>query len=447
MIQDQQTREAFLAHRLNRTELVRVAEAGDQAREVFQGLLDPAVDVRDPVDEARFGSALQALGLDREFAALDPDKVWTPYERALYRRLSAPSFDPPEEPAAEAVAPGTGSAEFARTVTRKFDDWDRNHDTRLEVAEIDRAMEAGGASAEESAALVVLRSYHQGLGSCQPHDGEGVTLADMGIFADEGFAGAPQPTARLGADFQRLSGQAAALGEPPPLSGEDKDPLATRQNGPGSCVLLSTAAGLSKPEVDRLFDARPAGEIAVRFADGQEETVFELTPAERLFHATGTSGQRWPGLLEVAMGQRLARQERSSGSAREAVDGVPPEEAILALTGREARRESLDELSLNATRALVADLCSQPGPRICGTRPNPILKDGGFDVESLHNGIQNSHCYTLLGYDSASDTVELRNPWHKNPWLMAEDPHQTGVFRMPLAQFYSSFRWVAAPRP
>lgn len=448
MIQDlpKQVREAFLAHRLNRAELVQVAEAGERAEEVFQALLDPSVDVRLPVDEARFASALGAFGLDAEFAALDPAKAWSPYERALYRRLSAPAFDPAEEPAREAVAPGPGSASFAETARARFDDWDRDHDTHLEPAELDRAMESGGTTPAESAALVLLRSYPEALGSCAPDDGLGITLADLGNFAREGFPGAPDFTRKIGADFERLAAEAAALREAPPLQDEDMDPLAMRQNRAGSCVLLSTAGGLGEAEVERLFEARSPGEVTVRFQDGEEEIVYELTPAERLYHATGTTGQRWPGLLEVAIGQRLARKLRSADSARQAADGVPPEEAILALTGRPARKDSLDELSLEQTRALLADLCSRPGPRICGSRPLPLLKGEQFDVETLHNGIQNSHAYTVLGYDEATDTVRLRNPWNKNPWLLSGAAPEAGVFEMPLAQFYASFRWVAAPQ-
>lgn len=453
MIPRQQIREAFLAHRLNQAELVRVVGSGDQAEKALQDLLDPATDLRDPVDPPRLSEALEALGLDQEFAGLDPAKVWTPYERALFRRLSNPDFDPSELPAIRGQgsgeeAPGPLTADFVRTVDGRFDQWDRNQDTRLEVAEVDRAMEATDSTPAESAALVLLRSNPEALGSCQPHDGPGVTRADLGLLARQGFAGAPEATLSLGAEFRQLEAEAEALSPAAPLQAEDLDPLATRQNRLGSCVLLSTAAGLAPEQLEDLFETGPAGAIRVNFRDGEDETVFELTPAERLFHARGASGERWPGLLEVAMGQRLARQQRSSGSVRQAADGVPPQEAILALTGRETRMESLDELSLLATRDLVAELCSQPGPRICGTRPRPLLKEErAFDVETLHNGLQNSHCYTLLDYDPQSDTVGLRNPWGSGPWLMAAESAESGLFRMPLAQFYAGFRWVAAPQP
>lgn len=452
MIPNQQIREAFLAHRLNQAELVRVVGSGDRADQVFQDLLDPATDLRDPIDAPRLAEALEELGLDQEFAGLDPAKVWTPYERALFRRMSSPGFDPTEVPAignqgSGEEAPGPARADFVRTVDGRFDQWDRNQDTRLEVAEIDRAMEATDSTPAESAALVLLRSNPEALGSCQPHDGPGITRADLGLFSRQGFAGAPEATRSLEAEFRRLEPEAEALGPAAPLESEDMDPLATRQNRLGSCVLLSTAAGLAPDQIEGLFQTGPAGEIRVNFRDGEDETVFELTPAERLFHARGTSGERWPGLLEVAMGQRLARKQRSAGSVRQAADGVPPQEAILALTGREARLESLDDLNLLATRDLVAEMCSQPGPRICGTRPRPLLKEErAFDVETLHNGLQNSHCYTLLDYDPQSDTVGLRNPWGSGPWLMAAESGESGLFRMPLPQFYASFRWVAAPQ-
>jgi hypothetical protein len=43
-----------------------------------------------------------------------------------------------------------------------------------------------------------------------------------------------------------------------------------------------------------------------------------------------------------------------------------------------------------------------------------------------------SHCYTLLSYDDAAQTVTLRNPWGAHP-----DPD--GVFTLPLPVFLAGF--------
>ncbi len=45
-----------------------------------------------------------------------------------------------------------------------------------------------------------------------------------------------------------------------------------------------------------------------------------------------------------------------------------------------------------------------------------------------------SHCYTVLNYDSAAQTVTLRNPWGAKP-----DPD--GVFTIPLATFLDAFEF------
>lgn len=428
-------REAFLSHRLNRAELVRAAESP----EALEALLDPATDLREPVSADRVDRVLADLGLDREFRELDPDAVWSPYQRALYRRLSVPENDPAERPAPP--PPGRPDA-FVDAAMGVFEQWDRNHDTRLDTAEIDRMMEDPDLTPAQAAAAVVLRSYTEALGSANPHDGSGVTKQDLKLFVDGAVPGLDGVVAE---EFRALHAQAAALEPAAPLAEESRDPFELRQNRLGACVMLSTAAGMSESELADLVTPAPDGGAVVHFRDGEEELVYELTTAERLFHATGEAGARWPGLLEVAMGQRLARKNRGGDSARSAADGIPPEEAIQALTGRTAARLSLDEISLNETRRRLAEICSRPGPRICGSRPNPILKGHQYDVEALHNGIQNSHAYTLLGYDEATDTVRLRNPWHRGPWIMASDPGETGVFEMPAAQFYSSFRWIVSP--
>lgn len=52
----------------------------------------------------------------------------------------------------------------------------------------------------------------------------------------------------------------------------------------------------------------------------------------------------------------------------------------------------------------------------------------------------NGHCYTVLGFDTASGTVKLRNPW-------AHHPDPDGVFSLPLAVFLPAFYGVVTPGP
>ena len=51
----------------------------------------------------------------------------------------------------------------------------------------------------------------------------------------------------------------------------------------------------------------------------------------------------------------------------------------------------------------------------------------------------NAHCYTVLGFDSSSNTVNLRNPWAKHP-----DPD--GVFDVPLNSFVPAYAGIVTPK-
>lgn len=50
-----------------------------------------------------------------------------------------------------------------------------------------------------------------------------------------------------------------------------------------------------------------------------------------------------------------------------------------------------------------------------------------------------SHAYTVLGYDPTSDTVELRNPWGRQP-------EPTGEFRLPMNDFLAGFSQITYSR-
>ena len=51
----------------------------------------------------------------------------------------------------------------------------------------------------------------------------------------------------------------------------------------------------------------------------------------------------------------------------------------------------------------------------------------------------NTHCYTVLSYDSGAATVNIRNPWARHP-----DPD--GVFNLPLSTFVPAFAGIVTPQ-
>jgi hypothetical protein len=90
------------------------------------------------------------------------------------------------------------------------------------------------------------------------------------------------------------------------------------------------------------------------------------------------------------------------------------------------------------------------------------VSTGGGDAtvkKLLQQGIVGAHVYTVVAYDSVTDTVRLRNPWGENPvfdngtdpnfWLGkngAEQPNppvNDGYFWMPLSDIAKKFTQIS----
>lgn len=444
--------EAYLGHRLNHhelTDLVRRSEAGDDKLEdTFTDYSARETDWRGDVDSSELQGTLDKLGLNQRFAELDENQVWTAEDRALYRRLSQLGNDPSIAPTQ--AKPQSLSSEFVSTVEGNFAEWDRDGNIRLERQELDFLM-AGGMfgekleaanDPEKAAALATMLRHHDLLGSGQPSDGRGISLADVSAWATSPELINSGAASGMNEVYQEYRQRAETLSQGGLLADEAIAPENIFQGVSGSCVLLSTLAGTEANQLKSMLNDNGDGTFEVRFADGATEVVREPSLSERLHHSQGQNGERWPALFEMAAAQRLMGEGgHSKDGLRGAIEGIDPSFAIPALTGKEAHRQSIDELSMVQTRELLEQATAKPGPVLCGSRPSAL--SDFINVEELHNGIANSHCYSIQGFDPKSDTVTLQNPWHKGEWAFAQDGKDDGVFQMPLKDFYSSYRWVA----
>lgn len=445
--------EAYLGHRLNHSELVDLVgkRHGDDSASVedtFQHYADRNTDWRKDTSEKEVQSALKELGLQQQFEALGEDKVWSAEDRALYRRLSRLDFDPPsQEPAAP---PSSLDLKLKATVELSFTDWNRNGDLALDSGELDYLLSGGfyGEKAQEAndpakaAALSTMLRYGSLLGAGDPSDGSGITIADLSAWENNPELIASGAVARVNEIYHLYLKQAQELALSQPIGGETIRGANIYQGTSGSCVALSTLAGCSDSQLKEMIADNGDGTLTVTFADGAKETVDEPTLAERLYHSQGANGERWPAVIEIATAQRLIAEGKSGKNGlREAINGIDPEFAIKAFSGRDSKRESIDELNIKNTRKLMQDALAEGGPVIAGSRPSA---NGDFiNVEELHNGIINGHCYAIKGYDAVSDSVKLQNPWHTKEWEFTSNPDGDGLFEMPLKDFYASFRWLS----
>jgi hypothetical protein len=450
--------QAYLGYRLNNSELVDLVQRAEspegKVEDTFASYSQRDVDWRGEVTAEQVKGTLQSLGLSQQLSALDQSKVWSAEQRALYRRLSRPEDDAGSQPAPQAPAPL--DAGLVAAVEESFSSWDRDGNIRIEASELDYLMSGGyyGEKLEiandpgKAAALATLLRYQDLLSAGNPGDGSGVSLSDLRLWSsDQGriASGAMQAVNEV---YQEYLERAHKLDMSKPLSQESIDPRDIHQGVVGSCVLLSTTIGTEPGRLQSMF-APIAGDggYTVTFPDGARETVREPSLAERLHHSRGKDSERWPALIEIAAAQRLIGEgKRAPDGIRGVLDGIDPEFAIAALTGKPADKRSIDELSVAQTRDLLEHALSAGGPVICGSRPTA---NGDFiNVEELHNGIVNGHCYSIQGFDPTTGMVKLQNPWHKHEWKHASDGADDGVFEMPLVDFYCSYRWITfASRP
>lgn len=442
--------EAFLARRLGRQQLSKLMDQLSASNEVWEDSFASSTARNAPksrsFDQATFLSDLDGLGLQERFEQLDDDSVWSGEERALYRvmaYLKAPQA--PEESSRKPQHP----EKFFEIANDRLEAWDRNGDFRLDDSEIDLVMAGGhfGESREvaedldSASVLVTLRRYRPLLESLDPMDGKGISQHDLRLLKKPVTPEHQKIHDLALSGYENYLVRGQVLGRPKSLSEESIEPFLLHQGVPGSCVLLASAAGLESSELKSIFHALPDGGYEIDLKDGAE-VVQEPTRAERLYHAKGEDGERWPALLEIAMAQKLYLSPSGDyDSLRNAIDGIEPEQALRSLTGKETDKRSLDELSVNETRQALIELASRDGPKICGSRPT--AKGDFISVEELHNGLVTGHCYTILDFDSRKDAVTLRNPWGHGEWKHQQSADD-GIFSMPLRDFYSSFRWVAA---
>jgi hypothetical protein len=436
--------EAYLGHRLNRAQLQTLLKEVDAPAQQWNDKFESLAATRVESDTGPV-TALEELGLLEKFQRLDDSAVWTAEERAIHRHMSKLGEPRPQRADEELFS----NPDWILAARNHFNDWDRDKDFVLDRNELDFVMSGGfygqdrkSADTPESAAtLAVLRKHLDYVQSANPADGEGVSLSDLLLMEDASTDLLREMKTMIGEDFQEYIDLAHQMVEHKPLEQENIDPKVIHQGVVGSCVLLSTLAGIPKEALQKMLQPNPDGGFQVEFADGVTEHVHEPTVAERLYHAKGDNLERWPALIELAMAQRLYDQERPADKAlRSAIDGIEPKEALLAIGDTETDKRSLDEMSVNQTREALREMTARVGPVICGSRPRAL--SDFISNEELKNGIHNSHCYSVLGFDAENDKVTLRNPWGRGEWHHQDSPDD-GVFEMPTRDFYSSFRWVA----
>lgn len=417
-------RDSFVNYQLNNSELVRLARAPqDQAQKMHDEFCQS--DTRETYTPQELQSALQSLGLAEEKQRLEnKQEAWDSRECGLYRRLGVPQHDP-------ASAQADNCPSLANAGLGLFERIDQNHDNRLSSKELEAAMRSDHFQGHEAAALVMLHCEQDLLKGCL-RDGAGISKADLEHLRDRGL---PKENARLATG---LVGRQQIVDKLParlPLMEESFDPATLRQAKSGTCASLAILHGQTPEQVKTMFTDHGDGTITVTLKDGSKHRMADVTTAERLYQASAGQGERWPALLELALGNRMAQlgkpHKYDDKSPRSHIAlGQPYELGFRLLTGSPCRRIDLGFRGPQRCREELQEALSQ-GTVVAGSRPG------------VKNGVIDHHAYRITGYDAERDVVSLRNPWRRAEWAGSQDGQDDGQFEMPFLQFYASYNQLA----
>jgi hypothetical protein len=220
-------------------------------------------------------------------------------------------------------------------------------------------------------------------------------------------------------------------------------PLYLSPNGPdgskvaqgleGSCWFLSALPTVDSTTLRSALQ-QEGDHYRVHFADGTSEAVAPLNEAERRVYSRGDGA--WSGLLEKGVAQKLGRQGKD-------LKGGLTQNALRLLTGAECTVSFLTAKPLeggidyrdreNLGRLLQTTL---EAGGAAFTQVNEVDFDPGVSLIS-----DARHAYTITGYDPATQTVSLRNPWGWGE-KADKDGVDDGNFSMSLTEMAATFSLV-----
>lgn len=241
-----------------------------------------------------------------------------------------------------------------------------------------------------------------------------------------------------------------------------------QQGGMGDCwfVAVAISIGRSRPnDIVNMIKDNKDGSFTVTFPGDPSKPVTVVYDAQ----APGEQGQDgiWVRVLEQASAKYWndnALWTRKDDPLQQIANGAPAQDAIKLLTGCggnwdfKCGKGSLDNVT-SWNDAIDAALKNNKVVVLETQSGNKNVKEG--DPVEQDEGIVRGHEYVVIGYDSSSKMLKIRNPWGsggeyqqgysqkeiggKKYWVWSDDPpdHKNdGTFTMSLDDAYRLFKNV-----
>jgi hypothetical protein len=373
-------------------------------------------------------------------------------------------------PASPESVPDVGSGDacagtdFVSNAKCMFSSLDTDGDGFVFGQDLDDAMARNDLTTEQAAAVAMLRRYREGLEELSDDEwfdeDDGITLSDLDDYqhaleefrssgkVPEGYEGVLGAETMYQDGVNRINGVAyhptegGPAPDPFPEGGPSLD--AIQQGSVGSCSFLSAVGSLvgqgRGAEIQQMIAPNADGSYTVSFPGRDPVVVAAPTKADIAYGATAGSNGIWLTVLEKAYGQ-LRDDDDNPNVNVDAAEGSLSD-AVGTLTGNDTDVD--DNWCTNSSTTAEKLEAAMADHRVVNA------SQMGSDVQ----GIPGKHAYTVVGYDPATQTVTLRNPWGPNSSGertgadgRPADGTDDGVFTLTVEEFDDLFTDICYEQP
>lgn len=283
------------------------------------------------------------------------------------------------------------------------------------------------------------------------YDERGISRQDMEAFLDAAKNNNSAISEAMGRFSMSIYAPAAVNPEIFPKGLESIRPNNITQGEIGDCYFLAAVASLAntsagKKQIQNMIKDLGNGQVQVTFPGKQPVKIYKPTDSELSLYSNAGSDGMWLSILEKAYAHTRNEQGWTSwiyqnanpydkiGSGGQLATGIG------GVTGKWADTDILLLTSLSSLRLKLQQAVVKKQVITAGTSPQLP-----WTGETTKNGLPLSHAYSVLDFDPKTDMVTVRNPWGQTEVSDGHGPRDgvnDGTFKMPLAEFKSSFNMI-----
>ncbi len=321
---------------------------------------------------------------------------------------------------AQAPADDTKHPPFPTVVEENFAKWDKNRDGKLTAIEIDLVVKDHSVTGAPAAAVAAIHVFFR-----RKAAPESVTKADLlkdPKSTDDGRRDQNGGATNIPGTYRgfhkhltTVPRQIFAKPESPRMQG-------MTQGHVGDCFLIASvgAAVHRNPDFVRKYIHENAdGSCDITFPGRKPLRVPKLTDAEICLGSSAGDQGLWLNVFEKALGELTAANAKGPKNSKD-IDldtinrGGDPADVMKLLTAHQIVTVTLKRTKKPHTEAEFTALQGQLHKILQVTVAEKALLCCGTSAGQLPHGIISDHAYAIVGYDAASQTVHVWNPWGAN---------------------------------